>query len=124
MPTMPKSWAGLTTVNAAVRKACAAFCPSRGSGGPHYCCEYDEPCLLLAGGREFRCEPFERGLLPVVPGVVHGEYTNTFLPRPRMPRKRRRGPLAASGTTVWGTAATKKTRRRGKKAATPAGERS
>ena len=72
MPTTPKPWEKHKTVAALVRKECSGCRPGRHSP-PHYCCDLNRPCVLLAGEGE-RCEKFERALLPVASREAAEDY--------------------------------------------------
>ena len=72
MPSAPKPRPEVTTVAALVKKECSGYRPGRRSP-PHYCCDLNRPCGLLAGEGE-RCEKFERAPLPAASHSVVEDY--------------------------------------------------
>ena len=55
MTPTPHPWVKHKTVAALVKKECSSYRPSRGSP-PHYCCDLNRPCVLLAGeGSDREC---------------------------------------------------------------------
>ena len=72
MTPTPKPWEKHKTVAVLVKKECSGYRPGRRSP-PHYCCDLDRPCVLLAGEGERR-EKFERALLPVASREVAEDY--------------------------------------------------